>query len=84
MDHGNQRLEGLDSLWSPCWMKKWLDFVFVLLCDLLGLQEHHFYLLLLAFLSTHPAVTNGGGLKANGEPQISSSDPWRENKWLLL
>lgn len=61
MDHGNRWLEGLDSLWSPCWMKKCLDFVFVSLCDLLGLKEHHFCLLLLAFLSTHPAVTNGGG-----------------------
>lgn len=31
------------------------------LCDLSGLQEHHFRMELLVFLSTHPAVANGGG-----------------------
>lgn len=68
-------------------MKHCLDLVFVSLCDLWGLQEHHFCPAVLAFLSTHAAVTNcgaAGGLKANAEPQISGSVPWRENKWLLL
>lgn len=41
-------------------MKNCPDFAFVSPCDLLGLREHHFCLVLPAFLSTHPAVTNRG------------------------